>query len=134
MCTLPLSEDVILRILSGDLSLSFPPESADQATQLQDIVDNFIVNRLPKEFWRSQFYLPSSAVLDSEGSVAKEEVDRGVAKGMELIDQLTSMVNQKNVNLLAYFNQRFSQKRTERFLDSVRSEAKRVVDESYDWG
>ena len=112
---------MILRILSGDLSLSFPPEFADRATQLQDIVDNFIVNRLPKEFWRSQFYLPSSAVLDSEGSVAKEEVDRGVAKGMELIDQLTSMVNQKNVK-----------KRTERFLDSVQSEAKRVVDESYD--
>lgn len=62
--------------------------------------------------------------------MAREEVDRGVAKGMELIDQLTSMVNQKNVNLLAYFNQRFSLKRTERFLDSVQSEAKRVVDES----
>lgn len=121
---------MILRILSGDLSLSFPPESADQATQLQDVVDNFIVNRLPKEFWRSQFYLPSSSVLDSEGSVAKEEVERGVAKGMELIDQLTSIANQKNVNLLAYFNQRFSQKRTERFLDSVQSEAKRIVDES----
>ena len=121
---------MILRVLSGDLSLSFPPEAADQAAELRDAVDNFIVKRLPKEFWRSQFYLPSTSVLASEGSATKEEADRNVEKGIELIDQLTSIANQEDVNLLAYFNQRFSSKRTRRFLDRVQSEAKKFVDES----
>lgn len=69
-------------------------------------------------------------MIDSEESVEKDNVDRGVEKGIELVDQLTSIVNQKNVDLLAHWNQRFSLKRTKRFLDSVQSDAKRIVDES----
>lgn len=123
-----IPEESIFGIIAGEEPIPIPKGNEDAFRAIQGQLDEYIVSHLPEEFWGSQFYLDSTTELN----VPSFDISR-YAKykkaDKKLIQKMVSKANSIDMNLLRFYNKRFSRKRTAKYLDALCDRFAKFIDE-----
>lgn len=116
--TWSIPDESLFAILAGEEPLPCPINNEDAFQSIQSQLDSYIVDRLPKEFWGSKFYLTSSSQVDPP-SYQSSSYMKYKKKDIRTIHRMTNIANSVDTSLLRFYNRRFSPSRTSRFLDTL---------------
>lgn len=126
--TYKIPEESLFGILSGEEPIPIPKGNESAFEAIQGQLDDYIVDHLPKEFWGSRFYINSNVEIDFP-PFDLNRYSKHMKRDRKMIKKMITQANLVDMNLLRFYNKRFSRTRTSKYLDELCERFGQFVDE-----